>query len=124
MSMDFYKCVANSRYVSIYSTGVMQLSARTVQDFQLTSWEQVILGYDSESQKVAIKKCLKNEYGGLSLTHQRLDKKGSSAISARRFFNHFNLTVADYTGKRYECYNEGEMIIFSLKENLKRSNPQ
>lgn len=102
---------------SIRKQGQIGLNHGAVRRFGLEKWGYVVLGYDRDSNRVALKLTNDEDAPGA----QRLAiKDGSASISARAFLEYFDIPYRDETRQFDVVLDEGrDLVIVTLEECAK-----
>lgn len=97
---------------SIRKHGQIGLNQGAVRRFDLDSWHYVVLGFDRESQRIALRKADSRDDPG---AQRVLIKDGSGTISARSFLEYFDIRYRDKT-RQYDVSidDENGMLIVAL----------
>ena len=97
---------------SIRKQGQIGLNQGAVRRFDLDSWQYVVLGFDRESQRVALRKADSRDDPG---AQRVVIKDGSGTISARSFLEYFGISYRDKT-RQFDVSidDENGMLIVEL----------
>ncbi|MCH7591882.1 MAG: hypothetical protein IH989_03745 [Planctomycetes bacterium] len=100
---------------SIRKQGQIGLNQGAVRRFDLESWKHVVLGFDRDSKRIAIRKAESEDDPG---AQRVVIKDGSATISARSFLEYFDISYRDETQKYdVSVQDENNMLVIELNKD-------
>ncbi len=103
---------------SISSRGMIALTQKAVNKFNLKNYKLCMLHYDPSEQKIGI--TLTNDENNTSTLTLR-EKISGAEITSKIFFRHFNISISGRIVCDVEATDEKEFLIIDLKKGLVKS---
>lgn len=102
---------------SIWKRGQIGLNKGAIHQFQLDSYNFVILFYDKDAKKIGIKFTNNDTDTGATKIVKRKDS--GISFSSLAFLNYYGIDYSETTKYDLEYDNENDLYVFSLQKDTK-----
>jgi hypothetical protein len=96
---------------SIRKPGQIGLNQGSVERYKFNNGDYVLLGYDREQKKIAIRRLNEQEKGAKKV----IVKGNNGAISAKSFFDYFNIPYDKSDSYDLEEDKENDLLVFYIE---------
>ena len=113
MSFEFFRHSGRGFQpkASVRKQGQIGLNQGSVKRYDLSDWEYVILGYDADHDRIAIKRATSNEAGATKL----VIRDSNASIAAKSFFDYYMIPYEATRQYPLDYDKDQEMLIFEIE---------